>query len=102
MTRPPPCVLRLALAPWVFAMASTLSLGVYTLFLGASMLILGAFALLPAAAADPASSNGLRGAEVVAPQSCERLIEENRVRWPADLPDALEESRKLYLMGQCH
>lgn len=36
-----------------------------------------------------------------APVSCEQAIADNRARWPLDLPDGLQSSRELYLMGQC-
>lgn len=38
----------------------------------------------------------------VHPAICAPVFEDNRRRWPAKLPHALETSRNLYLLGKCH
>ena len=35
------------------------------------------------------------------PESCDSIFKSNRERWPVELPDSLEGSRKLHLMGKC-
>lgn len=53
-------------------------------------------------AAAPAQ-NGAGPADAGSPprDPCAEALAANRSRWPAPLPDKLEESRKLYLMGLC-
>jgi soluble lytic murein transglycosylase-like protein len=75
------------------------------------VVLLGGVAALAAAghaaeqgenAADPAQNGVGPAAPAVAQQrSCDEAIAANRSRWPALLPDTLEKSRNLYLMGLC-